>query len=120
MSVSKTIRVCLVLMSICASYPAMSAEDDSWLVGKWELSYDPDGAKKDWLEFLPNGDAWSIGANGKIQGMYIVDEDTVKAVFTWKKKDFIMTFHADRQNNLLKIVTSHTGKESIYKKMDKP
>ena len=120
MSVTKLIRVSIALLSLCASYPALSAEDESWVFGKWELSYDPDGAKKDWIEFLPNGDAWSIGANGKIQGMYIVDGDTVKAVFTWKGKDFIMTFHGDRQNKLLKIVTSRSGKESIYKKMDKP
>ena len=114
------IRICIVVLSLCATYPVLSTEDETWLHGTWELIYDPDGAKKDWLEFLPNGDAWSIGANGKIQGMYIVDENTVKAVFTWKGKDFIMTFHSDRQNNLLRIVTSHSGKESIYKKMDKP
>ena len=120
MTCKNLIRVSVVLLSLCATCTALSAEDESWVFGKWELSYDPDGSKKDWIEFLPNGDAWSIGANGKIQGMYIVDGDTVKAVFTWKGKDFIMTFHGDRQHKLLKIVTSHSGKESIYKKMDAP
>lgn len=120
MIASKLIRLSMLLLSVCASYPALGAEDETWLYGKWELIYDPDGAKKDYLEFQANGDAWSIGPNGKIQGMYLVDGDTVKAVFTWKGKDFIMTFHSDRQNKQLRIVTSHTGKESIYQKMDRP
>ncbi len=111
----------LILLSIGVGQSVMAADDDeSWLYGKWELSYDPDGAKTDYLEFLPNGDAWSIGPNGKVAGFYIVDGENVKAVFTWKKKDFIMMFHGDKQNKLLKIVTSRSGKESIYKKMTKP
>lgn len=120
MPVGQLIRMSMLLLSLCIPGLVISAEDESWLHGKWELSYDPDGAKKDYLEFQANGDAWSIGPNGKVPGIYIVDGDIVKAVFTWKDKDFIMTFHSDRQNKLLKIVTSRSGKESIYKKMERP
>lgn len=118
----RVLHISLVFLVLYPSSLVMGAETDtqSWLYGKWALHYDPDGAKKDYLEFLPNGDAWSIGPNGKVSGIYIVDGDTVKTVFTWKDKDFIMTFHADKQHKLLKIVTSRSGKESIYKKMDKP
>lgn len=116
----KLFRLSLLLLGLCVTYSAMSADDEAWVYGKWELSYDPDGAKKDWLEFLPNGDAWSIGDNGRIQGMYIVDGETVKAVFSWKGKDFIMTFHGDKKNQTLKIVTSRSGKESVYTKMKQP
>ena len=116
----KLVAAAMVLFCLAAVSPAMAAEDEAWLYGKWELSYDPDGAKTDYLEFLPNGDAWSIGPKGKVPGFYIVDGDTVKAVFTWKAKDLITIFHADRQNKLLKIVTSRSGKESIYKKVIKP
>ena len=91
--------------------------DDSWLFGKWELTYDPDGAKKDYLEFLENGDAYSSGELGKQEGFYVVSADSVKAVFTYKGKDFIMTFHFNAAKDELRIVTSHTGKASIYKRV---
>ena len=113
-------RPFLLRSDLVDGFTAYAEESESWVYGKWELSYDPDGAKKDWLEFMPNGDAWSIGDNGRIQGMYIVDGNTVKAVFTWKGKDFIMTFHGDKKKQTLRIVTSHTGKESVYKKLNPP
>lgn len=94
-----------------------AGQEEAWLYGKWELSYDPDGSEKDWLEFLPGGDAFSIGPNGRVEGFYIVDGNAVKAVFTYREKDFIMNFRADRQAGQLKIVTSHTGRESIYSKV---
>lgn len=93
------------------------AGDDVWLLGKWELTYDPDGAKKDYLEFLDNGDAFSTGPLGKQNGFYVVSDDSVKAVFTYKDKDIIMTFHFNEARDELRIVTSHTGRESIYKRI---
>jgi len=110
----------LLLLCLGAGQLAYAEDNESWVYGKWELSYDPDGAKKDYLEFLSNGDAWSIGPNGRIPGFYIVDGQNIKAVFTWKKKDFIMNFHGDRQKQELKIVTSRSGKASIYKKIKTP
>lgn len=110
----------LMLLSLCVSQFAHTEDSESWVYGKWELSYDPDGAKKDYLEFLPNGDAWSISTIGKVPGFYIVDGLNIKAVFTWKKKDFIMNFRGDRENKVLRIVTSHSGKASIYKKVSSP
>jgi len=92
--------------------------DEQWLVGKWELVFDPDGAKKDWLEFLANGDVRSQGRLGDVQGFYILTPKGVKAVFTYQEKDFIMNFHYDRQTQALKIVTSHTGRESVYKRIE--
>lgn len=93
------------------------AVDNAWVIGKWELAYDPDAVDKDYLEFMENGDAYSSGRLGKQQGFYVVSSDSVKAVFTYKDKDFIMTFHADEAKDELRIVTSHTGRESIYKRI---
>ena len=92
--------------------------EDEWLVGKWELSYDPDGDKKDFIEFKSDGDAISTGELGKVEGLYLVNPESVKAVFTYKEKDFIMTFFYTPQKDELRIVTSHTGRESIYKKIN--
>jgi len=98
--------------------PARAA-DDQWVVGKWALSYDPDGAKKDWLEFKANGDVISIFPDGdRVLGMYIVTPKGVKAVFTYKGKDVIMTFHVDDRHRRLRIVTSQTGRASVYTKVE--
>jgi len=110
----------LVLLCFCVGRLTYAEESESWVYGKWELSYDPDGAKKDYLEFLSNGDAWSISPIGRVPGFYIVDGQNIKAVFTWKKKDIIMNFHGDKQKQELRIITSRSGKASIYKKIPTP
>jgi len=104
------------LAQITAAEITKSADDD-WLVGKWELTFDPDGDKKDFIEFKADGDAISSGELGKVEGLYLVNHESVKAVFTYKEKDFIMTFFYNQQKDELRIVTSHTGRESIYKKL---
>jgi hypothetical protein len=93
------------------------AADEQWLFGKWELTYDPDGGEKDYLEFHENGDAYSTGRLGRQEGFYVVSEDSVKAVFTYKGKDFIMTFHFNEAKDELRIVTSHTGRASVYNRV---
>ncbi len=92
--------------------------EDEWLVGKWVLTYDPDGDKKDFIEFMADGDAISTGELGRVEGLYLVNSESVKAVFTYKEKDFIMTFFYNPKKDELRIVTSHTGRESIYKKIN--
>lgn len=90
--------------------------DDQWLIGKWQLHYDPDGGKTDFIEFRANGDAISSGPLGQVEGLYVLAPNSVKAVFTYRDKDFIMTFFFNEARDELRIVTSHTGRESIYKK----
>ena len=111
------LHIWVLLLVLMAPASVSYANDVNWIVGKWELIHDPDGAATDWLEFTPDGDVYSIGANGKIPGIYIVTPDSVKAVFTYQEQDIITTFHFDENRELLKIVTSHTGKESIYRKV---
>ena len=89
---------------------------EAWLLGKWQLHYDPDGAQTDYLVFKPNGDVISTGQNGSIEGIYQLNPDSVKAVFTHNDKDLIATFHFNKQRTELRIVTSHSGRESIYRK----
>jgi opacity protein-like surface antigen len=98
-------------------YISSAYASDDWLVGKWKLHFDPDGAETDYMEFKADGDVISTGPNGRVEGLYQVNPGSVKAVFTYKEKDFIMTFHFNEQRDELRIVTSHTGRESIYKKV---
>ncbi len=110
--------ILFILFMSVINMPLLHAANDDWIIGKWQLSYDPHNAKTDWLEFLPNGDAYNTWQNGeRIQGLYIVAPDSVKAVFTYKDKDMIMTFHFNDAKDQLKIVTSKTGKESVYTKI---
>ena len=106
------------LMLVTVSVPIAWGSDEAWVIGKWELVYDPDNSEKDWLEFLPNGDVYNIWPDGtKISGIYVVTAKGVKAVFTYNGKDLITTFHVDEQYRHLKIVTSPSGTESVYRKM---
>ena len=44
----------LLLAILVAGAPALEA-DHTWLIGTWELSHDPEGNPKDWLEFTADG-----------------------------------------------------------------
>ena len=109
--------ISFMTVALFLTQPSFAFANDDWLIGKWELYFDPDGSKTDYVEFKTDGDAISSGPNGEFEGLYIVSPESVKAVFTYKEKDFIMTFHFNEQRDELRIVTSHTGRESIYKKM---
>jgi hypothetical protein len=49
--------------------------------------------------------------------MYVVAEDRVTAVFSRNGKDVIATFFFDPQHTELRIVTSHSRKETLYRKL---
>lgn len=112
-----TVGAMVLLASSFATAEISEKLEDAWLVGKWQLHFDPGGSETDYIEFKQDGDAISSGPNGEAEGLYIVSPDSVRAVFTYKEKDFIMTFHFNQQRDELRIVTSHTGRESIYKKI---
>jgi len=49
------------------------AGDDGWLLGRWELTHDPAGGPKDWLEFGAGGRLTAIAASGhRFGGRYAV------------------------------------------------
>jgi len=115
------IRSCLLTLYIMISSTLVSGAEpvaEAWVYGKWELVYDPDGAAQDWLEFFPNGDVTNLGKqNKKIEGIYVVSADQVTAVFSQSGKDVITVFFFDEDHRALRIITSRSGKESIYKKI---
>jgi hypothetical protein len=48
------------------------ATDEDWLLGRWELIRSPDGDKKDWLEFAPDGRMTTITPDGRrMPGRYV-------------------------------------------------
>lgn len=109
------ISIVFVLISFFPAAYTLADEND-WILGKWKLVYDPDGSPADYLEFHRNGDVVHTSHLGKFTGIYIVAPNSVKAVLTADEKDLILTFFFNRKKNRLRIVTSHTGRESIYEK----
>lgn len=98
--------------------PSLADDDSGWPVGRWQLVHDPEGREQDSLEFLPNGEAHSIWPDGtRVSGIYIVTSEGIKAVFSLAGRDIITTFHVDADRQRLRIVTSQTGRESVYRKL---
>jgi hypothetical protein len=109
----------LLAFAVMLTSPGLSLGSDSdWILGKWELVYDPDGSAKDYLEFFENGDVISHGPAGENTGIYVVNPGSVKAVISIKDKDVIFTFFYNDAKTQLRIITSHTGRESVYEKLE--
>jgi hypothetical protein len=109
----------LLLCGILASPPpvALANEPSDWPIGRWELVHDPEGRPGDALEFLPDGEAISIWPDGtRVPGIYVVTPRGIKAVFSLDGRDIITIFHSDPDRRQLRIVTSTTGRESVYEK----
>lgn len=107
----------LLLCGILVPPHVALANEPSWPLGRWELVHDPEGRPGDALEFLPDGEAVSIWPDGtRVSGIYVVTPQGIKAVFSLDGRDIITTFHADPARRQLRIVTSSTGRESIYEK----
>jgi len=101
-----------------AYHPQLVADEYDWVVGKWQLAYDPDGGETDYLEFMENGDVISRGPQGEVTGFYVAAHGMVKAVLTINDKDLILSFFHNNDNTELRIVTSDSGIESVYRKAD--
>lgn len=111
----------LVIFMFSAPGRCDESDEDAWIFGTWQLTYDPDAAETDWLEFLPDGEVYNITPDGdRTPGLYLVTGDEVKAVFTLNEKDVIMFFHTDAKRDVLRIVTSNTGVASVYRKVGSP
>ena len=113
-----SLPVFLIFLAFSMFSPAASAGDDDWVVGKWRQLYDPHDEEIDYLEFLANGDVISTSSIGEYRGFYMVAPGVVKAVLSVGSKDLILTFFHNEARNQLRIVTSDTGIETVYEKME--
>ena len=113
------LKVIVAILLLLQSAIVMADDYDyDWVVGKWALVYDPDGGKTDYLEFLANGDVISSGPAGSYEGFYIASFGMIKAVLNIHDKDLILTFHHNQANTELRIITSDSGRASIYEKLE--
>ncbi len=113
-------KAALTLLSLLFLWhaPALLAADSSWLVGKWELAYDPDDGDKDWVEFTADGKAVSISSTGRqVPGQYVLTEDEVDATFRYNGQTIPMTFTYGPDRQKLLLYSEHTRHTAEYKKM---
>jgi hypothetical protein len=112
------IAVLVLLLLLPAFGKAVKAAEEDWVVGTWRQLYDPHDEEIDYLEFLANGDVISRSSIGEYRGFYIVAPGVVKAVLSVGSKDLILTFFHNEAKNQLRIVTSETGIETVYEKVE--
>jgi hypothetical protein len=99
--------------------PTTVVAGSEWLVGVWELHYDPDGDTKDWVEFTADGKAYSIDSKHtrKVPGTYEVTSSSVQLTFSWKGKLILIVFTYKPSKDALYAFSKKTGNTSIYKKI---
>ncbi len=101
-----------------AADPA-ATDDHGWLVGKWELTLDPDGGKTDWLEFGRDGKAASITSDGRrIPGEYVVTAGKVQVVYSYQGKSIPITLSHTPDRKKLLLYSERTHNTSEYQKLN--
>lgn len=111
-----TLAVLTTLVVLLA--PSAFAASPDWLLGRWELTHDPEGNPKDWLEFHPDGRAFSIAPSGRrVPGEYTVGNGEVRIVYTLAGRQIpiTLTFEPDRARLFAR--SARTGTASTYEKV---
>lgn len=92
----------IVIALLCITITACSNDDNqttSWIEGKWELTFDPDGDKTDWLIFQNDNSIVLETSDGrKISGEYIISQNDIFLTFKVNSKsvDLRLTVSDDK------------------------
>jgi hypothetical protein len=107
--------VALALLLMTAG--TVSATDQAWLLGRWEMTRDPDGGPKDWLEFANDGHVTSTKPDGqRVSGRYVASEAAVQMNFKVGTLSVIITLAADSDKKYLYAKSARTGNTAVYEK----
>ena len=106
-------------MAMLLAMPVAAAESDhAWLVGTWELTYDPAGGEKDWMEFTADGQAFSIAPNHKrVTGRYVVSDREVTVTYKIKGKVIAHTLTFTPDKKKLLGSSAKSGHKSEYERI---
>lgn len=103
-------------LALGAAAPAR-AEDDRWLLGRWELVRSPDGDKKDWLEFAADGRMTSITPDGRrLGGQYAVTGSEVQLNYKIGSQSILITLTYGPDKARLYARSARTGYTAVYEK----
>ena len=103
-------------LALGAAAPAR-AEDNGWLLGRWELVRSPDGDKKDWLEFAADGRMTSITPDGRrLGGQYAVTGSEVQLNYKLGSQSILITLTYGPDKARLYARSARTGYTAVYEK----
>jgi hypothetical protein len=110
------LTVGLVSLAASAMTPA-TTEDTTWLVGVWALHSDPDGVKKDWVEFRADGTFISTNAAcSTVTGRFRIHEGQVEKAIRAAASAVVQRMRPTADRNELRHTSSRTGNVSIYRR----
>lgn len=97
---------------------AAATGNNTWLLGQWELTDDPDGSPRDVLVFDQGGRIVSISEDERrTLGAYFVTEDDVMASFPMPgDRSLSLHFVPTPDHRQLKVRSSRTGNVATYTK----
>jgi hypothetical protein len=115
------VNLSVVLIAIVLCSVACTAGDPSsetWIHGKWELSYDPDGSPKDYLSFSADGAVVSSSpGNDDVLGTYSVEGDRVEIVFKLGSRSVTYEMEISEDRSKLLVYSERTGNTAEYSKI---
>jgi hypothetical protein len=115
--VTRRALVALLFAALLGGAPAL-ASGHEWLLGRWELTHDPQGDAKDWLEFHPDGRAVSVSPNGRrIPGEYVVGDGEIRVVYSFAGRQIPITLKHSPDRAKLFAPSARTGTASTYEKV---
>ena len=111
-------RVAVICFLLLGAQIFAHAQEHSWLLGQWELKFDPDHSPKDFLEFGGSGQVTSISPQGRlVSGLYSVKDDGVKVSLALPNgKALPLLFVPSQDKRQLRLKSSKTGSISVYEK----
>jgi uncharacterized protein (TIGR03066 family) len=113
-------RIAFVLalaLALWGAVPSWAGQDD-WLLGKWEMAYDPDGSPTDWIEFKPEGRVVvTAEKGGPVAGEYVVHGADLQMTFHKNGRDIPIAMKYDAKKKRLLNFSQRTGHSAEYKKL---
>jgi hypothetical protein len=109
------------LLLILGVSSASQAQDNSWLLGNWLLTYDPDNDTQDMLTFKQGGEfvTTEVGTDRQVKGVYFLKQDEILVkLFHNGKIAMSLTLAFDDKKDTLYYTSMNTGNTSYYTKMN--
>jgi uncharacterized protein (TIGR03066 family) len=114
---ARGLALLVVVAMVLGAAPAARAEDNGWLLGRWELVRSPDGDKKDWLEFAEDGRMTSITPDGRrLGGQYAVTGREVQLNYKVGSQSILITLTYGPDKGQLYARSARTGYTAVYEK----
>jgi uncharacterized protein (TIGR03066 family) len=117
MRLGRGLALAVLLGVALAATPARAADDDEWLLGRWELVRSPDGDPTDRLEFAPDGRLTVITPNLKrLGGRYELTGREVLLNFKIGNESILITLTYGPDKAKLYARSARTGNTAVYEK----